>query len=270
MPRRLSGWRSRALQPWIALLTSVLFSLLLRATSSTRGNRLARERAATLLSLLARPFGIVPAVINLAGENARLRAENSRLRIKITDAEEAFKENRRLRRLLQFKQASTLNLKAAEVIATNPMQDVHSLLIDIGEEDGARQDQAVINDLGLVGKLVRVGKRTSVVQLLLDRNLGAAVRFMDCRVNGITNWAGGNVLFIENVPSSAPVHIGERVITSGLDGIFPENIPVGAVTGTKKVEHSLFLQVEVEPDVDFSLLEEVFVVLNRSSQPTSP
>ncbi len=267
MPRRLSGWRSRALQPWIALLLSVLFSLLLMATSGSRGNRLARDRAAALLSLLARPFGIVPAVVNLAGENARLRSENTQLRLKITGAEEAFRENQRLRRLLEFKQSSPLHLKAAQVIATDPMPDVHSLLIDVGEKEGARRDQAVINDLGLVGKLARVGDHTSIVQLLLDRNLGAAVRFADCRVNGITAWGGGNTLLIENVPSSAPVHLGERVITSGLDGVFPENLPVGAVIGTKKIEHSLFLQVEVEPDVDFSLLEEVFVVLNRSSQP---
>lgn len=270
MAKGLSGWRHKSLQPWIALLISIALSFLLMATSNTKGNKLARERTAALLSLLARPFGIFPAVVHLAEENARLRSENTLLRLQVTATEEAFLENQRLRRLLDFKERSLYKLKAAEVMATNPLPDVHSLLINVGKETGLRKDQAVINDLGLIGKLAQVGDKTSVVELLLDRNLGVAVRFSHCRVNGITSWAGGGSLLIDNVPASAPVRIGEQVNTSGLDGVFPIGVPVGVVTRTEKIKHSIFLHVEVKPFVDFSLLEEVFVVINEVPAPVPP
>ena len=65
---------------------------------------------------------------------------------------------------------------------------------------------------------------------------------------------------IEGVVSSEPVKLGEEVITSGLDGVFPAGIPVGQVVRTQRSEENLFLEIEIEPTVNFSAIEEVFVV----------
>lgn len=265
MPGLLAQIRQQPLKPWIALLAAVVFSLILMATDGTSESESARERTSQIVGFLAKPLGIVPAIAHLSRENARLRAENAALMIKFSEAQESLQENERLRSLLDFKERSTLNLRAAEGIATNPMPGVNSLLIDVGRNAALRKHMAVINDQGLVGKLVQVAERTSVVQLLLDRNVGAAVRFADCRADGITAWGGRESLLIEGVPASAPIHLGEKIITSGLDGVFPEGIPVGQVIQTELVPESLFLRVEAKPIVDFSVLEDVFVVLVDSS-----
>ena len=265
MPGFLAQIRRQAVMPWIALLCAVSLSLILMSSGGSRGSELVKERTAAILAVLAQPFGIVPAIVHLSRENARLRAENASLMIKFTDAEEAFRENKRLRELLDFRERSNLKLEAAEVIATNPMPGVHSILIDIGANKNAAKHMAVINDKGLIGKLVQVSEKTSIVQLLLDRNLGAAVRLANCRADGITAWAGGERLLLENIPVSENVQLGEKVITSGLDGVFPAGIPVGEVVRTDRNPESLFLRVEVAPVVDFSVLEEVFIVFVNSS-----
>ncbi len=265
MPGTSSRFHGQSLQPWIALLTAIAFSFTLMAVSDMKGTEIARERTCDILSVLARPFGIFPAILHLSSENARLRAENAALNIESTAAQEALLENERLRNLLDFRSKSKLNLRSAEVIATNPISGVRSLLLDIGTKQGAVKHTAVISDLGLVGKLVQTSEQTSVAQTLLDRNLGAAVRLSICRVNGITSWTGGNRLIVENIPASASVRLDEEVITSGLDGIFPEGIIVGKVVSTKKAPESLFLKVEVAPAVNFARLEEVFIVYPDSS-----
>lgn len=240
------------------------------ATDKTTANSVARQHAFDIIAFVAKPFSVIPAALHLASENERLRFENTQLRLASIAAEEAMRENVRLQRLLDFREKSGFRLKAAQVIARQPVPGVNSILIDIGREDNLTTDMAVITDHGLVGKTVQVGDHSAVVQVLIDRNLGAAVLLTKCRANGVTYWEGGYHLLLENIPSTAAVRLGEQVITSGMDGIFPAGIAVGEVTQVDKNEPSLFLQVEIQPAVNFTRLEEVFVVLDSPEIIPSP
>ncbi len=248
------------LEPWIALMLAVILSLVLMATSNTQGTESARNRTMDLVEAFARPFNIIPNILHLQAQNTRLRAENTRLKLETLQQQEALRENQRLRRLLDFKEKTLLHLHSAEVVGKNPLPGVRSLLINAGSNSGVRKHDAVVNDQGLVGKVVRVSANNAVVQLLTDRNLGAAVRLSSCRADGVTFSAGGQRLMLEGIPSSVPVRLGEVAISSGLDGVFPEGIPVGLVIRTERKPENLFLEVEIEPAVDFNAVEEVFVV----------
>jgi rod shape-determining protein MreC len=248
------------LEPWIALALAVILSLVLMATSNTQGTETARNRTMELVEAFARPFNIIPNILHLQAENTRLRAENTRLKLETLQQQEALRENQRLRRLLDFKERTPLQLRSAEVVGKNPLPGVRSLLINAGSNSGVRKHDAVVNDQGLVGKVVRVSANNAVVQLLTDRNLGAAVRLSNCRADGVTFSVGGQRLMLEGIPSSVPVRLGEAAISSGLDGVFPEGIPVGLVIRTERKPENLFLEVEIEPAVDFNAVEEVFVV----------
>ncbi|MCX6639604.1 MAG: rod shape-determining protein MreC [bacterium] len=255
----------KGLKPWIFLSVAVSLSLLLMAVGGNQTTESARSRTAEILAILANPFGSLSGYLHLRGENERLRAANSQLMLKASRADEAFKENERLRRLLDFEEQSDLRLIAAGVIARDPLPGVRSLLINVGRILGVEKHMAVINDRGLVGKVVRVGPRTSVVQLLMDRNLGAAVRLENSRADGITTWEGSTFLLIEGIPVSANVKLGEQVLTSGLDGIFPEGIPVGEVLRIDRLPQSLFLRIELKPAVDFAGLEEILIVRQKNT-----
>ncbi len=255
-----------SLEPWIALLLAVIISLTLMATSGSRGTEIARSRTGDLLELLARPFTIIPQMLNLKSENSRLRAENVQLKTRLSLTSEAARENERLRSLLNLKENSQLGLIPAEVTAKNPLPGVNSLLIDRGASAGLKKHMAVINDRGLVGKVIRVNRHSSVVQLLADRNLGAAVRLSFSRTDGITSWVGEERMLVEGIAGSSPVRLGEEVITSGLDGVFPPGIRAGQVIRTERSIENLFLQIEMAPAVDFSAVEEVFVVQDLGKQ----
>ncbi|MFH1862474.1 MAG: rod shape-determining protein MreC [bacterium] len=258
--------RRQGFLSWVALVLALLFSALMMATSSHSSAEAARARANDLLATLTRPLGIVSHVVLLRNENTRLRLENTRLLQKASLAKEAVYENDRLRRLLDLRVRSELTLKAAEVIGRNPMSGVNSMLLNAGARKGIMKQMAVLSDRGLVGKIIRVGENTAVCQLLTDRNLGAAVVLVECRANGITDWSGLNRLRIDEIPYSAPVHLGEQVYSSGLDGIFPAGVPMGYVTCTERIQESLFQQVELEPFVDFYSLEEVFIVMDNPNR----
>ncbi len=240
------------------------------ATSDSDESETVRARASDIIGVLATPFGVIPAIIHLSSENATLRSENAQLKIESTRAKEALMENARFRKMLIFRLESPLELRAAEVLAKDPLPGVRSILIDIGAEQGLAKHMAVINDRGLIGKVFYTSNSNSTVQSLLDRNLGAAVRLANCRANGITRWAGGNLLIVDGIPASTTVRLDEEVITSGLDGIFPAGIMVGKVSSTRKIPESLFLQVLVEPSVNFSRVEEVFAVISKPDSILQP
>ncbi len=248
------------LEPWIALGLAVILSLLLMATSDTPAMDSARIQLTGVVQIFTRPLSIIPTILSLRSENARLREENARLKVEVSAARESLLENARLRRMLDFRIRSSMMLQAAKVIGKNPLAGVQSLLIGAGGISGIHKNMAVMNDRGLVGKVARAGSNTAIVQLLTDRNIGAAVRLANCRADGITLWTGGQRLMIEGIVSSEPVKLGEEVITSGLDGVFPAGIPVGQVVRTQRAEENLFLEIEIEPAVNFSAIEEVFVV----------
>ncbi|RJP80318.1 MAG: rod shape-determining protein MreC [Candidatus Zixiibacteriota bacterium] len=255
------------LEPWIALVVAVVISLALMGTSDTQGTELARLRTTEILEVFARPFSLIPTVMNLQAENTRLRKDNTALRIQISQAREAVQENERLRRLLDYKDSTGLFLQAGEIIGRNPLPGVHSLLINVGSAAGIAKHMAVVNDRGLVGQVVRVNAGSAVVQILMDRNMGSAVRLSGCRADGITVWGGGQRLMIDGIPNSVPVRLGEEVITSGLDGVFPEGIPVGMVVRTERSSEKLFQLIEVEPAVDFTAIEEIFIVWDTKRRP---
>jgi rod shape-determining protein MreC len=260
----------KGLKPWIFLTVAVGFSLLLMAVGDDSSTEDVRAHTSEILAVLANPFGSISGYFHLHSENNRLRITNAQLQLKSNEADEAIKENERLRRLLDYKERTEMRLVAAEVVARDPLPGVHSLMVTAGRMYGIEKHMAVINDRGLVGKVVRTGPRTSIVQLLIDRNLGAAVRLDNCRADGITAWEGGASLLIEGIPVSAEVKLGELAITSGLDGIFPDGITVGEVARIDRLPQSLYLRIELKPAVDFAGLEEVLIVRQKYSPTEMP
>jgi rod shape-determining protein MreC len=264
----LEKFHLESLEPWIVLGLAVLISLGLMATSERPGTEAVRVRTTEMLEVFVRPINLIPTIVSLKGENTRLRAENTRLKIETSQLREAQFENLRLRQMLDFREGSSLTLRSAQVIGKNPLPGVSSLLINAGWNAGVRKNMAVVNDRGLIGEVSRVGSGTSVVHLLTDRNVGAAVRLSNCRADGITSWMGGKNLMIEGIASATPARLGEEVITSGLDGVFPPGILVGQVIRTQRAGENLFLEIEVEPAADFSTIEEIFVVWDNEPHQT--
>jgi rod shape-determining protein MreC len=201
-------------------------------------------------------------------ENRKLQEKVIELALRNAWLNEERLENERLRKLLEFRSELEHKVIPAEVLASEPNRRQFSVLIDKGSGDGVKRNMPVMNVYGLVGKTVEVSSHSSVVQLMLDPNFRASAQDQKTRVFGIIKSGSGSNLKLDNVSLREDIRVGDRVITSGLGGIFPPGIKIGVVTVVENEEapseesrfFGIFKSIAVTPYVDFSSLEELFVL----------
>jgi len=259
----------------LALLL-LLLTLVILTLSVGRERRLTRVEKAVIYVLAPAQKVVMRAVDSVSGlvhryfflidtaeENARLRAELSRLNQELVLYRESHLANRRLRRMLEFKEGQTLSLVAAEVIALDPSGWFKTILVDKGSQDGITAGMAVVNADGVIGRIIDVSYRHSKVLLLIDRSSAVDALIQRSRAKGILKGSPEGVCRLEFVIRNADVQEGDTVITSGLAGAFPKGLLLGRVGQVERAAGSdgLFQKIVVEPAVDFERLEEVLIAL---------
>jgi len=196
----------------------------------------------------------------LPGGAHDLDTENRRLRAELAELVELRQENQRLRRLLGFVEAAEKRTVAARVIAEDASSWFRTIDIDRGSADGVTEGLPVVNDAGLIGRVVRSTPHSARVLLITDASSAVAVLVQDQRIRGVCRGQGG-ALALDFALVQDDIQVGDGVITSGLGGIFPKGLVVGFVRSVHREQFGLFQTVEVEPVVDFAHLEEVLVLL---------
>lgn len=192
--------------------------------------------------------------------NRVLLQENRTLRAILTQSDEIRLENDRLRRLLDFKEAQESEALPARVIAEDASSWFRTVMIDKGREDGVVEGLPVVVAEGVVGRVIRSSPRFSRVLLVTDASSAVASLLQDNRARGVCR-GQGEVLVFDFVLRQEEVSVGDRVVTSGMGGVFPKGLIVGQVKNVNRQEFGLFQAIEVTPAVDFSHLEEVLVLL---------
>ncbi|MBI4553508.1 MAG: rod shape-determining protein MreC [Candidatus Latescibacteria bacterium] len=253
-------------RPTTALFITTSLSITLLSLSPPQQVRVTRIAMLTVLAPVQEALSFIPSFFHLRGENRLLRAELVRLQLQNAALRENSLENIRLRRLLGFKQKTAFTYLPAEVIAHESGRLMNAIMIDIGSRVGVAPNMAVVTPEGLVGRVVEVGPISSVVQLLCDRNCQASGIVQRSRVAGIVSWENGPD-FELRLPLRADVRMGDWVVSSGLGGVFPRGLIIGQVVGVSLEDMGLFRRALIAPRVDFSRLEEVFVIVAQSEPP---
>ncbi|MGE5126548.1 MAG: rod shape-determining protein MreC [Betaproteobacteria bacterium] len=192
---------------------------------------------------------------------ARLRALETELQARSPRAQEAD----RLRELLELRRGLPLDTLAAQVVGKDSVPWFRTLTLDRGEKDGVALNAPVLSATGVVGRVFAVGSHAARVQILLDRDAGAGVIVERSRVSGVVTGqvtgagTGADDLLLKYVPARADVVVGDVVVTSGLDRIYPKGLVVGRVRFVGGGA-GLFRDIRVEPSARFDRLEEVLVV----------
>lgn len=170
---------------------------------------------------------------------------------------------RALEEILALKQSLAAPTLAARVIAGNPSPGSYTVTIDRGADEGVLPDMAVIGARGVVGRVITpVAPHAATVQLLIDRLAAVAVTFERSSAGGMVVGSATDPPFrAEYVPVLADVQAGERVVTSGQDGIFPQGFTVGTVDRVSR-PRSADREILIRPAVDFSHIDAVLVVLS--------
>ncbi|MEE9219315.1 MAG: rod shape-determining protein MreC [Acidobacteriota bacterium] len=258
------------------LLCVILFILLIALSSQAR----TEEGAGLLESIL---FRLVTPVARLAHsatdgaarwiddyvdlrlthvENMVFREELSQLQIEQQRWQAQKHEYVRLLKLLDLKERLPFDSVAARVVSRGHALGAHTLVVGRGTRDGLRRNQPIMVPDGIVGRVTEVGEFTAKVQLALNPNSSIAALTERSRAQGLVNGRGRGNLRMEYVSDLADVQPGDRIVTSGLDGIFPAGIVVGTVLRTERGD-GLVQSIEVEPAVDFGRLEEILVLVGE-------
>ena len=197
---------------------------------------------------------------NLRGENESLKREIAELQSRVTSYQEAYVENQRLRRLLDFKTSTMAETIPAQVIVHDLTGWFQTLMVDKGFRDGIASDMPVVNDEGVIGHVLDVSDRYSRVLLITDQ--GSAVDAIDQRnrVRGILCGKDANGCLLKYIRGNLDIKEGDLVITSGKDGIYPKGLRLGVVHAIYKDPVDLFQKIDVKPLVRLSALEEVLII----------
>ncbi|MGZ8443262.1 MAG: rod shape-determining protein MreC [Candidatus Binatia bacterium] len=243
-------------------------------TASARG-QIKNEPIGALLMWILRPLQIAgqgtanwikgfrdnyDTLAGFRSENERLRKRLQTLEIERQRLLEAEATNRRLQQLLDFRSELPAGAITASIIAASATSWFQSCVLNKGSADGVRKGMAVVTPLGVIGKVVSVTGRTAKVLLLTDPNSGIDVLVQRARSRGIVSGSLESGTVLKYVKRSEDVQEGDRLVTSGLDNVFPKGMLAGTVIKVRKQSRGLFQTVEVLPAVQASLVEEVLVV----------
>jgi rod shape-determining protein MreC len=203
-------------------------------------------------------------------ENRQLKSQIEQMRLEQVRLSEDAAQARRLQTLLAFKEQFISRTVAAQVIGSSGSDLSRVVYIDKGEDDGLKRDMAVITSDGIVGKILQVYKNPSVSQVLVinDQSSGVGALLEKTRLQGVLRGTASGEVVLERVMSDEQVPVGETVLTSGGDQIFPKGLPIGTVTNVGNGK-DLFLNIKVKPAADLSKLEEVLVLVEKEERQAS-
>lgn len=208
-------------------------------------------------------------LINIKKENQNLHRLNQELLSRLEVHSELQKENDRLNQLLDFRAKTKMELVTARVTSKDLVSDHNTIQINKGTHHGLKPGQAVITVGGVVGYVFRPEAFTSQVLLITDRYSVIDGIISRSRSRGIVEGKSSTTCALRYVEKSEDVQLGDIVVTSGLDNIFPKGFPVAIVDSVENKAYSVSLKVELKPVVDPDKIEEVFVVLNAASEDLS-
>jgi len=191
-------------------------------------------------------------------ENQELRQEVADLRrqlLRLQTVEGAFL---RLGEAVQYARRTGAPLQVADIVYADTESWLRSLLLYVGDR-GAKIDQPVLAEGGLVGRVVATGGGYAKVQMITDRTSAVGAMIERTSRQGVARGDSRAGLLLDYVPLQADVRPGDRVVTAGIDGIYPRGLPIGVVrevgAGTQ-----LFHRIEVVPSVDLKTLDHVYLV----------
>ena len=230
--------------------------------------------AAMLARGLSNVWGEYVYLVDVKEDNAKLASENARLREKVRELDHAEVESRRLKRLLQMRDALKQDVVSAQVIGKNTTEffRVTRVVLDREARD-IGPNLPVISPDGVIGTTLKSSGDTVDVRLVVDAGAAVDVVVQRTGARGIARGSGDEskyAITVEYMQRTDDVEVGDVLLTSGVGRRFPKGIPVGTVTQVTKRDFGIYQQVIATPAVDFSRVEEVLIVTSSGDESTAP
>ena len=190
-----------------------------------------------------------------------LRKEIGILKTKLNLAADLYLENKRLKRLLDFKQRAPYKVIAARVIGRAADNWSSIVIIDKGRLAGIKNGFVVISYSGLAGRIIETAQLTSKVMLIDDSSLSVSGLVQRSRQEGLITGTLGTTLMMRYLPKDADIKISDAIETSGLTQIYPKGLLIGTVIDVGEEFSGLSRYAVIKPAVNLSSIEEVLIII---------
>lgn len=267
--------RARKAIPLVLLATSLL--MLTISTRSLEG--LPKRFGVSVFGFFQKGFsaigGFVSNTVESVSELKQLRQDYAALSKKLeaySNVErgnaELLQENQRLKAQLGFSAELAFERIPVRIIAKDPENVYATLVVDKGIEAGVRKNMAVVafqdGVEALVGRVVEVGRGSSIVVPLYDRSSYIAARLAVSRYEGLVTGRGSSneplVMKFVKKRAKDEIQFGDLVVTSGYESLYPPEVAIARVTKVRALDYQTSIEVDLEPVLDFSRLEYLFII----------
>jgi rod shape-determining protein MreC len=270
------------LTPWlmIALLLGNFVLMAYDAKTSSQ-ERVLRVWTQALANFVQSPVttvtssvtGYFQSIVNLRSaqsENDKLKQRVQQLEVEVQKNADLVHENERLRSMLNLKNESKYDPLTAQVIGRDPSQWFDSAIINRGSLDGVKLNMPIVNNGGLIGRVVAVSPITAQIWLITkDRSaLGGVIGELGTSnaLGVVTANGKRETLEVNYIPGTIEVQPGEMVYTTGQDGIYPPGLKIGEVVEVKPGSATVPQQIFVKPSAQLYSMQEVAVLLYEPPQ----
>jgi rod shape-determining protein MreC len=199
-------------------------------------------------------------LVNLKRENVALRKMVGKLREENNFLREKAIASERLRNLLRFSKKIPRPMLPVQIIGIDPSSWFRTIVIDKGTKHGVNRGMAVVSPEGIVGHVLQASPHCAKVLLIIDFNSSVDAIIQRSRAKGLVEGNGENLCRLKYAPRTHDIQLGDRVVTSGLGGRYPKGLMIGKISKVKKKSYGLFQHAEIIPSVNFTKLEEVFII----------
>lgn len=281
MPRFFSNKRLILLLVGVIVLVALISFSLRDRHNASLPERIVKDVVGFGQTVFSKPahyvtglIGNIDGILNTYEENKVLKERLNEYASVQAELREVKIENNEFREIIDKKEdLKAYNPIHATVISRNPDQWEEKVIIDKGEKHGVEKNMAVITARGLIGKVIVVTEAHATVELLSTENrnfrVSAVIRSNQADdqsafglIEGFDRERGE--LIMKRIEADYEIEVGEKVISSGLGGIFPKGLPIGEVTEISTDDYGLTKMVYIRPAAQFSMLDHVMIAKRTS------
>ena len=247
----------------VIFILAIALSLGILLKNDSQNIFLVRGKFSDTFSFVFTPSAWIKSMTRLQEETQLLRQKNVQLSLQLESILVDHEENKSLKKLLNFKNESSIELLAAKVLNMGISSNISSITLNVGSDDGVKDNQPVLVPDGVIGKTLVVGKSTTIVQSIYDPNYRLSVRIYPSGSTGILRYLNSNICEIREIQKNSEIAIGDNVVTSGFSQIYPDDLPVGKVIQLIEERGSFQKVAKIKISPNLGSVLNAFVIIDE-------
>jgi len=257
---------------WVLVMGSLLMSVSVMLSQNRPLTRALRAQTLQVTAQVESGFAWMGRYLRVLETNQELRRRNIELSSRVARTRSLRQQNQELERLLNLKDTSSAQLRAARIVTKDIFRQDNHLTLDVGRDDGVSEGMPVVHQGGIVGTVTLVGADYAHVMPYLNTDFRVPASILPLGAEGIVRWPGErhDRILLEHVVKTEPVKPGQKVVTSGHSGVFPPGRAIGTVDTVDARPGRSELLIYLKPAVPIHKIDHAFVILRSSSDDGRP